>query len=72
MIWPTHAMPPGPVQAELLQCFHRTCLAVREVLKGGGEEESSEDSDDSEEDGKQNEKKVSLSVCLSVTHLFRL
>ncbi len=49
MLCPAHATPPGAVQAELLQCFHRCCLAVRSVLRSGrtsgGAEEDSDSSD---------------------------
>ena len=52
IICPTYATPPGPIQSELLQCFRRTCLSVRRVLRGRvvGEGVSRVESD-SESDG---------------------
>lgn len=56
MICPTYATPPGPVQSELLKCFQRTCLSVREVLHGRVMDEkvrcveSDSDSEEEEED----------------------
>ena len=66
MICPTHATPPGAVHSELLLCFQRTAVAVREVLVGrvGGsegveDEEESEGSEwGSEEEEKEEEEKV--------------
>ena len=56
MVCPTHATPPGPVHAELVQSFRQASVAVREVLRGkleggevGEEEEEESDSESDEE-----------------------
>ena len=58
MVCPTHATPPGPVHAELVQSFRQTSVAVREVLRGRVEgerpdEEEEADEYDSESDEEQ-------------------
>ena len=59
LICPTYATPPGPIQTELLQCFQRTCVSIRQVLRGRlaegtscveSDSESEDDDDWSEDD----------------------
>ena len=45
MISPLPTTPTGTMQAELLRCFYRSCLAVQEVLRQHGEEEEEEEDD---------------------------
>ena len=63
MVCPTHATPPGPVHAKLVQSFRQASVAVREVLRGrvegGGVREEEEDDSDSESD-EEHENKVKL------------
>ena len=61
MVCPTHATPPGPVHAELVQSFRQTSVAVREVLRGrvegerAGEEEEADDYDSESDEEPGNE-----------------
>ena len=49
MVCPTHATPPGPVHAELVQSFRQTSVAVREVLRGRVEGERTDEGEEADE-----------------------